>query len=221
MISNQNSRQNNRSGRNNKQNNRTKNQNGRNPRKGSGKSQPQKPLTASRQIDSNGPAGKIRGNVKQLYDKYNALCLENRTKDRTTSEAHSQYAHHYYTLYAEFAAAEAALEIEREEERARKRSEAAENQANIVPMIDEMSSEVCDKVILHEEDEEDLNGSVKDKKKPKNTKRASKKTNAKPKEDQPRFELDFETDEKVKKLKERKAPVRKRAAKIIKEELIE
>lgn len=138
MSSHQNSRQNNRSGRHsNKQNNRGKNHGGRGGgRKGPSRKQPQQPLTATRQVDSFGPDGKIRGNVKQLYDKYKSLALDCRTKDRTLSEAHGQYAHHYYTLYAEFAAAEAAQTVQREAEKARKRQEAAESQSNIVPLID-------------------------------------------------------------------------------------
>ncbi len=117
--------------------NRGRNQGGRNGRRGSsGKQVQQQPLTATKQVDSNGPAGKIRGNVKQLYDKYKALAHDHRTKDRTSSEAYGQYAHHYYTLYSEFAAAEAAKEIEREQEKERKRQEAAENQSNIVPILD-------------------------------------------------------------------------------------
>ena len=138
MSSNQKPRHNHRSGRqNNKQNNRGRNQNGRGGRKGPSKKQSQQPLTATRQVDSHGPAGKVRGNVKQLYEKYKALAHEVRTKDRTTSEAYGQYAHHYYTLYSEFAAAEAAQQVERENERLRKQQEAAENQSNIVPILDD------------------------------------------------------------------------------------
>ena len=138
MSPNHNARQNNRTGRNsNKQNNRGRNQNGRGGRKGPSRQQSQQPLTATRQVDSHGPAGKLRGNVKQLYDQYKALAHENRTNDRVMSEAHSQHAHHYYSLYSEFAATEAAAEVEREKERARKKQEAAENQSNIVPIVEE------------------------------------------------------------------------------------
>ncbi len=137
MSSNQKSRHNNKSGRHNhKQNNRSRNQNNRGGRKGSGRKQSQQPLTATKQIDSNGPAGKLRGNVKQLYDKYKALAHDNKTKDRTSSEAYGQYAHHYYTLYSEFAAAEAAQQLERENEKARRLQEDAEDQANIVPILE-------------------------------------------------------------------------------------
>lgn len=137
MSSNQNSRPNNRSGRNNnKQNNRGRNQGGRG-RKGPSRGMTQQPLTATRQVDSNGPAGKLRGNVKQLYDKYKELAIDNRTLDRTTSEAHGQYAHHYYTLYSEFAAAEAAVEAEREKEKVRRQEAATENQANVVKVVAE------------------------------------------------------------------------------------
>jgi len=137
MSPNQKSRQNSRPGRqNHKQSNRGRNQNGRGGRKGPGKNQSQQPLTATKQVDSHGPEGKNRGNVKQLYDKYKALAHESRTLDRTLSEAFGQYAHHYYTLYSEFAAAEAAQQLQRENEKQRKQQEAAENQSNIVPILD-------------------------------------------------------------------------------------
>jgi len=130
MSSNQHSRQNNRQGRhNNKQNNRGRNQGGRNQRKGGANRPSQQPLTATRQVDSHGPAGKLRGNVKQLYDQYNALFLENRTRDRTASEDYGQYAHHYYTLHSEFAEVEAAQQAQRENEKAKKANEATENQS--------------------------------------------------------------------------------------------
>ena len=133
MSTNQRSRHNKSGRHNHKSNNRGRSQNSRGVRKGGGKKlQHKQPLTATRQIDSSGPTGKIRGNVKQLYDQYKSLAHDVRTKDRTLSEAYGQYAHHYYTLYSEFAAAEAALEVEREKERLRKQEEAAENQSNVV-----------------------------------------------------------------------------------------
>lgn len=133
MSTNQRSRHNKSGRHNHKSNNRGRPQNSRGGRKGGSKKQQHKqPLTATRQIDSSGPTGKIRGNVKQLYDQYKSLAHDVRTKDRTLSEACGQYAHHYYTLYSEFAAAEAALEVEREKERLRKQEEAAENQSNVV-----------------------------------------------------------------------------------------
>lgn len=138
MSSNHKSRPNNRSGRqNNRQNNHGRNNSGRG-RKGSQR-QAQQPLSANKQVDSHGPNGKVRGNVKQLYDKYKALAHECRTRDRTTSEAYGQYAHHYYTLYSEFAAAEAAQQLEREKVTERKQQEAAEKQSNIVALVDEQN----------------------------------------------------------------------------------
>ncbi|MDG1708282.1 MAG: DUF4167 domain-containing protein, partial [Emcibacteraceae bacterium] len=97
MSTHQNSRNNNKSGRHNhKPNNRGRHQNQRGGRKGGGKQQHhQQPLTATKQVDSSGPEGKNRGNVKQLYDQYKQLAADCRTKDRTLSEAYGQYAHHY------------------------------------------------------------------------------------------------------------------------------
>lgn len=132
MTTNQRSRHNKPGRHNHKSNNRGRPQNSRGGRKGGGKKQHNQPLTATRQIDSSGPAGKIRGNVKQLYDQYKSLAHDVRTKDRTLSEAYGQYAHHYYTLYSEFAAAEAAVEVEREKERLKKQEAAAEHQSNVV-----------------------------------------------------------------------------------------
>ncbi|MCP5381248.1 MAG: DUF4167 domain-containing protein [Kordiimonadaceae bacterium] len=151
MTSNQKPRQNNRSGRHsNKQKNRGRNQNGRG---GSSKKQSQQPLTTTRQVDSHGPAGKIRGNVKQLYDKYKELAHENKTKDRTDSEAYGQYAHHYYMLYSEIAAAEAAMEVEREAEKVRQQEEAAENQSNIASFLADGSNENSEFTIANSDDE--------------------------------------------------------------------
>ncbi len=156
MNSNQKSQANSNSGRqNNKKNSRSRNQNGRS-RKGSSKKQPVQPLTANKQIDSHGPNGKVRGNVKQLYDKYKALAHECRTKDRTSSEAYGQYAHHYYTLYAEFAAADAAKELERENEKERKREAAAENQSNVVSLLeDDVNADDIIRNIYDDEEDED------------------------------------------------------------------
>lgn len=140
MNPNQNSRPNNRPGRqNNKPHNRGRNQNVRGGRKGTPNNQSRQPLTSSKQVDSYGPAGKIRGNVKQLYDRYLALAYENRTRDRTESEAYGQYAHHYFSLHSEFAEAEAAQQAVRANEKQKKQQEEAEKQSNVVPIADEES----------------------------------------------------------------------------------
>ena len=120
MSSNQKPRHNNRSRHSNKPNNRGRNQGGRGGHKGPSNKPSQQPMNATRQVDSHGPTGKQRGNVKQLYDRYKELAAECRTRDRQTSEALGQFAHHYYSLYSEFSAAEAAIEVKREEEKERK-----------------------------------------------------------------------------------------------------
>ena len=91
-------------------------------RKGTPNNQSRQPLTSSKQVDSYGPAGKIRGNVKQLYDRYLALAYENRTRDRTESEAYGQYAHHYFSLHCEFAEAEAAHQTVRANEKKKQKT---------------------------------------------------------------------------------------------------
>jgi len=141
MNPNQNSRPNNRPGRqNNKPHSRGRNQNARGGRKGTPNNQSRQPLTSSKQVDSYGPAGKIRGNVKQLHERYLALAYENRTRDRTESEAYGQYAHHYFSLHSEFATAEAAQQAqqaERESEKQKKQQEEAKKNINVVPIADE------------------------------------------------------------------------------------
>jgi hypothetical protein len=132
MNTNQNARRSNKQGRpNNRPNNRNRNQNGRSQRNSPARKNQSQPMNATRQIDSNGPEGKIRGNVKQLYEQYKSLAHDSRTKDRTSSEAYGQFAHHYYTIYAEIAAAEAAQQVIRDQEKERLQIEAAERQENI------------------------------------------------------------------------------------------
>jgi len=94
--------------------------------------QQQQPNSSTRQVDSRGPAGSLRGNAKQLYEKYKALAQEKRATDRLEFEALSQHADHYYRIYAEFAAAEAAVQVKREQERARKAEIEVEQRANTV-----------------------------------------------------------------------------------------
>jgi len=175
MSSNQNSRQNNRSGRHsNKQNNRGRNQGGRGGgRKSPSHNQSQQPLTATCQVDSYGPDGKLRGNVKQLYDKYKAMANDCRTKDRTLSEAHGQYAHHYYTLYAEFTAAEAAQAGERKNEKMRKQQEASESQSIIVPLMDNDQAPDENSGL---DDEEETAEVEQEEEKPKKSPKSKKKT---------------------------------------------
>lgn len=203
MTSNQKSRSNNRPGRHNKQNNRGKSNNNRG-RKGPSKKQSQQPLTANKQIDSHGPSGKIRGNVKQLYDKYKALAHECRTKDRTSSEAYGQFAHHYYTLYSEFAAAEAAQQVEREKEKERKQQEAAENQSNVVSIVDEDKDTI--EAITDEQDNEEQDAPRKN---------PARKTRAKKKSDDSEPELPLNNEEDAER------PKRQRSRKKIKEEVAE
>lgn len=138
MNSNQHSRQNNRSGRHNhKQNNRGRNQNGRNQRKGGGRKPAQQPMNATKQVDSYGPSGKLRGNVKQLYDQYNAMFLENRSRDRVEAEAHGQYAHHYYSLHTQFAEADAAQHAEKEQAKKEEHGKSNQTSANVIQISEE------------------------------------------------------------------------------------
>ena len=86
--------------------------------------------------------------MKQLYGKYKELALDERTRDRKSSEAYGKYAHHYYTLYSEFAAAEAAEEVEKEKQAKRKREAEAENQAILAKKEDESSNNDIKEVMI-------------------------------------------------------------------------
>jgi len=148
MSSNQKPRHNNRSRHSNKQNNRGRNQGsrgGHSGHKGPSNRPSQQPSSATNQIDSHGPTGKQRGNVKQLYDRYKELADECRTRDRQSSEAFGQFAHHYFTLYSEFTAADAAQEQAREKDKELKRQQEAKKQTNVVAINEEPAAEVPEK----------------------------------------------------------------------------
>ncbi len=133
MKQNQNPRQN-RQGRSGQYN--KSNQNNNQKRGGKGRhnnNRQQQPTSPNRQVDSRGPAGSLRGNAKQLYEKYKTLAQEKRASDRQLSESLYQYADHYYRIFAEFAAIEAANQVAKENERAKRAQEEAERRANTKP----------------------------------------------------------------------------------------
>jgi len=132
MKPNQNARQN-RQGRPNQYSN---NQHNNQKRAGKGRHSPNRnpqPNTPNRQMDSRGPAGNLRGNAKQLYEKYKTLAQEKRLSNRLESESFNQHADHYYRIFAEFAAEEAAKELRREQEQTRKAEAEAERRVNSAP----------------------------------------------------------------------------------------
>ncbi|VAW00182.1 hypothetical protein MNBD_ALPHA01-604 [hydrothermal vent metagenome] len=134
MKQNQNARQN-RQGRSGQYN--KPNQNNNQKRGGKGRHnnnrQQQQPASPTRQVDSRGPGGSLRGNAKQLYEKYKTLAQEKRSSDRQLSESLYQYADHYYRIFAEFAAIEAANLVAKENERAKRAQEEAERRENTRP----------------------------------------------------------------------------------------
>tara|TARA_B100001939_G_scaffold347451_1_gene369103 strand:+ start:1443 stop:2375 length:933 start_codon:yes stop_codon:yes gene_type:complete len=130
MKQNSNSR---RSRQNNKANG-TQNRNKNNGKNRQNKNQQHGAHAVNRQVDSHGPAGKVRGTAKQLYEKYKTLAREHQSTDSFLAEAFYQHADHYYRIYAEYAAAEAAAEAAREKERQRRAEEAAEHQATLASM---------------------------------------------------------------------------------------
>jgi len=134
MKQNQNSRQNrqSRSGQSNKHHQHN------NQKRGGGKArqnnQTQHPNSPTRQVDSRGPAGNLRGTAAQLFEKYKILAQDKRASDRLESESLSQHADHYYRIYAEIAAADAASQVARDKEMAKKAQEEAERRANAKPI---------------------------------------------------------------------------------------
>ncbi len=55
-------------------------------------------------FDSNGPSGRIRGNAKQLFEKYQQLAKDAISSgDRVLAEGLYQHADHYGRIYAQFA----------------------------------------------------------------------------------------------------------------------
>ncbi len=132
MKQNQNARQN-RQGRSGQYNKSNQNNNQKRGGKGRHNNNRQQPASPNRQVDSRGPAGSLRGNAKQLYEKYKTLAQEKRASDRQLSESLYQYADHYYRIFAEFAAIEAANQVARENERAKRAQEEAERRANAKP----------------------------------------------------------------------------------------
>jgi len=50
-------------------------------------------------FDSNGPDGRVRGNARQVYEKYLALARDaSSAGDRIAAEAYYQYAEHYFRI---------------------------------------------------------------------------------------------------------------------------
>lgn len=67
-------------------------------RPGGGRSRPAG-TNRSRNIESNGPAGKVRGNIAQIIDKYQLAARDALSAgDRVVSESCLQYAEHYHRL---------------------------------------------------------------------------------------------------------------------------
>src|SRR5690606_30322152 len=60
----------------------------------------------NRQMESNGPEGKVRGTAVQLYERYKTSAREVQSSDRILAESFLQFAEHYYRLAAEYGAFE-------------------------------------------------------------------------------------------------------------------
>src|SRR5690606_37007408 len=66
--------------------------------------QQKRPNLLGKQIESNGPEGRVRGTAVQLYERYKTAGRETQAMDRVLSEVYGQYAEHYYRLAAEYGA---------------------------------------------------------------------------------------------------------------------
>ena len=56
-------------------------------------------LSINKVYDSNGPAGKVRGNAHTIYEKYQSLARDAQTSgDRILAENHMQHAEHYLRI---------------------------------------------------------------------------------------------------------------------------
>jgi hypothetical protein len=61
--------------------------------------QPQRPPQRNQSFESNGPNVKIRGNARQIFERYVALAREAETSgDRIAAENIYQHAEHYFRL---------------------------------------------------------------------------------------------------------------------------
>ena len=53
-------------------------------------------------FDSNGPDGRVRGNARQVYEKYLTLARDATSAgDRVAAEAYYQYAEHYFRILSD------------------------------------------------------------------------------------------------------------------------
>ncbi|NCB49648.1 MAG: DUF4167 domain-containing protein [Alphaproteobacteria bacterium] len=74
--------------------------NGRNRSYGRGFNSKKQTLTKNTVVESSGPAGKVRGNLSQIYDKYMVLGKEAAIQNnRVLAETFYQFADHYHRLF--------------------------------------------------------------------------------------------------------------------------
>lgn len=53
-------------------------------------------------FDSNGPDGRVRGNARQVYEKYLSLARDAQSAgDRVAAEAYFQHAEHYFRIFSD------------------------------------------------------------------------------------------------------------------------
>jgi hypothetical protein len=58
--------------------------------------------SGTRTFDSNGPEGRVRGNARQVYEKYLSLARDaSSAGDRIAAEAYYQYAEHYFRILSD------------------------------------------------------------------------------------------------------------------------
>jgi len=85
----------------------------------------------NRSHESNGPDGKVRGNVSTIYEKYTALARDAKTSgNRVKAENLLQHAEHYLRVMNSMEAARQAARAEREAKDAERRAQQGENKSN-------------------------------------------------------------------------------------------
>ena len=76
--------------------------NGRRPRGRTNRKQHSGGPSRSHTFDSNGPDGRVRGNARQVYEKYLTLARDAQSSgDRIAAEAYFQHAEHYFRILSD------------------------------------------------------------------------------------------------------------------------
>ncbi len=93
-----------------------------------GRSRRSSSQSSNRSMESNGPDVKVRGNAKQIFDKYEALARDaSSSGNRVKAENYRQHAEHYLRMVNAIEDAKQQARDEREEQKAEQGSADAES----------------------------------------------------------------------------------------------